>query len=99
VLIELPLHDLRSLAHFIVRRAPYPVEMVLAEVAGHLGGPVAYRRATRRARRLGRSPPLATIPGERRISGSGEREPADGIASVRAAVSRTLRPAEPPLGS
>src|SRR5690606_26677154 len=33
VLAELPLHDLRLLAQLAVRRAPYPLEIALAEVA------------------------------------------------------------------
>jgi GT2 family glycosyltransferase len=101
VLVELPLHDLRLLARVVRRRAPYPVEMVLAEVAGHLAGPFAYWRAARRARRLGRSPALAAaqpVPWEREhpVPYSDEREPADEVEPVRAAAGAAHRSAEPP---
>ncbi|HEX5830654.1 MAG TPA: glycosyltransferase, partial [Gemmatimonadaceae bacterium] len=103
VLIELPLHDLRLLARVVRRRAPYPVEMVLAEVAGHLAGPFAYWRATRRARRLGRTPAPATAPPvpwglEPRALRPGEGEPADEVEAVRAAAGTAHHAAEPPLG-
>ena len=102
VLVELPLHDLRLLARVALGRAPYPVEMVLAEVAGHIAGPFAYWRAARRARRLGRSPALAAArpdawERERPVPRSDEREPADEVERVRAVAGGARRSAEPPL--
>jgi O-antigen biosynthesis protein len=102
VLLELPLHDLRMLVLVAGRRAPYPTEMVLAEVGGHLAGPLAYWRATRRARRLGRSPALAaeqTGPREREhpIPCSDERESADEDEQVRAVAGAVHRLGKPPV--
>ena len=103
VLVELPLHDLRQLALGVVRRAPYPFEIVLAEVAGHLAGPFAYWRATRRARRLGRGPSLTVAqPGhwerERPISSSDERDHADEVQRVSAVAGGARRSPDPPVG-
>jgi hypothetical protein len=102
VLVELPLHDVQQLVRVVLRRAPYPLEIVLAEVTGHLVGPFAYWRATRRARRLGRGPALAsTQPGRRErehpIASSDERDQADEIERVSAVAGGAHRSAEPPV--
>jgi GT2 family glycosyltransferase len=103
VLVELPLHDLRQLARVVMRSAPYPAEMVLAEVAGHLAGPFAYWRAKRRARRLGRSPVLtATETGawerEHSVPLSDDSGNTDELEPARAAAGAAHRSAQPPLG-
>jgi GT2 family glycosyltransferase len=102
VLVELPVHDIKQLARVLLRRAPYPVGMVLAEVTGHIAGPFAYWRAVRRARRLGRTAPLAaTHPGawerEHPVPASDERELADDDERVSAAAGGVRRSSEPPL--
>lgn len=102
VLVELPLHDLRQLALVVVRRAPYPLEIVLAEAAGHFAGPIAYWRATRRARRLGRGPSLASArpdrwERERPTPSSDEREGAGEVDRVSAVAGGARRSAEPPV--
>jgi hypothetical protein len=76
--------------------------MVLAEVTGHIAGPFAYWRAVRRARRLGRTAPLAaTHPGawerEHPVPASDERELADDDERVSAAAGGVRRSSEPPL--
>jgi GT2 family glycosyltransferase len=102
VLVELPVHDVKQLARVVLRRAPYPVGMVLAEVAGHIAGPFAYWRALQRASRLGRSPSLvATQPDrwerEHAVPASDEREPADYGERVSAVAGGARRAPEPPV--
>ena len=53
LLVELPVHDVRLLARAAAGR--WPASLAACEVAGHLVGPVAWRRARVRARRLRRS--------------------------------------------
>ena len=102
VLVELPLYDLRHVVLGAMRRAPYPLGIVLAEMAGHLAGPLAYWRATRRARRLGRGPSLTIVQSghwdrERAIASSDERDDADEVERVRAVAGGTRRSADPPV--
>lgn len=103
VCAELPAHDLKLLARAAVRRAPYPLEIVLSEVAGHLAGPIAYWRATRRADRLGRSAaPRGTESDirehERSIPLADERGSAELIQPARASIGALRRSAGPDLG-
>jgi hypothetical protein len=94
-------HDIKQLARVVLRRSPYPVGMVLAEVTGHIAGPFAYWRAVHRARRLGRSTPLAaTHPGawerEHPVPASGERELEEDDERVSAVAGGARRSSEPP---
>ncbi len=102
VLVEIPVHDIKQLARVVLRRAPYPMGIVLAEVTGHIVGPFAYWRAARRARRLGRSAPLATIhpdlsEREHPVPVSDERELADEDERVSAVAGGARRSPEPPI--
>lgn len=101
VLVELPVHDIKQLGRVLLRRAPYPVGIVLAEVTGHIAGPFAYWLAARRASRLGRSAPLAaTRPDrwerERPVPTSDERELADDYEHVSAVAGGARRSPDPP---
>lgn len=60
LLVELPLHDARSLWRWALRRAWFPLSHTLAEIGGHLAGPWALWRSQRRVRQLGRSEALGT---------------------------------------
>jgi GT2 family glycosyltransferase len=102
VLVELPAHDMKQLARVVLRRAPYPLGIVLAEVTGHIAGPFAYWRAARRASRLGRSASLAAVrsdPWEREhpVSSSDERDLTDGDERVSAVAGGARRSPEPPM--
>jgi hypothetical protein len=59
LLLRLPPWHARQLVRWAWGRArgdvPYPLSLVLIEIAGHLAGPVALWRARRRVRREGRS--------------------------------------------
>ncbi len=102
VLVELPVHDMKQFARVVLRRSPYPVGMVLAEVTGHLAGPFAYWRAGRRASRLGRSPSLAAVrsdPWEREhpVPSSDERDLTEEDESVGSVPGGARRCPEPPM--
>jgi GT2 family glycosyltransferase len=102
VIVELPLHDMKQLARVVVRRAPYPVGMVLAEVTGHIAGPLAYWRAARRVSRLGRSPSLVAVPPGHRehdhpVPLSDDGESAEEDERVSAIAGGAQRSAEPPV--
>jgi GT2 family glycosyltransferase len=102
VLVELPVHDMKQLARVVLRRGPYSAGMVVAEVTGHIAGPFAYWRAARRARRLGRSAPLAAIRSDRwereqPLTSSDERELAEENESVGTAAGGARRFPEPPV--
>lgn len=58
LLADLPLHDARSLWRVFRGRSAFPFSFVMAECLGHLAGPWALWKSTRRARRLGRSSPV-----------------------------------------
>jgi GT2 family glycosyltransferase len=103
VCAELPVHDLKLLALAAAGRAPYPLDIVFSEVAGHLAGPLAYWRAVRRADRLGRgTAPGTTEPDirdrERTIPLVDDRECVDGVESARAGMGALRRSAGPDLG-
>lgn len=58
LLADLPLHDARSLWRVFRGRSAFPFSFVMAECLGHLTGPWALWKSTRRVRRLGRSSPI-----------------------------------------
>jgi GT2 family glycosyltransferase len=102
VLVELPLHDMKQIARVALRRAPYSAGMVLAEVTGHITGPLAYLRAARRANRLGRTRSLAAIradPWEREhpVPPANAREVAEEDESVSTVAGGARRYPDPPM--
>lgn len=58
LLVDLPLHNLKSVWKIIRDRNYLPASITVAEIRGHLAGPWALWVSSRRVRQLGRSAPL-----------------------------------------
>src|SRR5690606_24922569 len=62
LMLDLPLHDARSLWRLARGRNQFPFSFIRAEIGGHLTGAWALWRSSLRVRRLGRSAPLERLP-------------------------------------
>ena len=77
LMLHLPRFHLRRIVKYFLRRNPYPLSLIMLEIAGNLVGPWTLWRSHRRVRRLGRSTPYAPMGASTGQSRYGSTYPAD----------------------
>jgi glycosyltransferase involved in cell wall biosynthesis len=70
LMLHLPWFHLRRIVKYFLRRNPYPLSLIMLEIAGNLVGPWTLWRSHLKVRRLGRSRPY--VPFNKHVSGGAE---------------------------